>query len=147
VNVEEHQSRPSVLLHSLNALPSSTRLLPPPLSPSVRHGQEAELHGRLASSDNGARQGDQWVRGDLPVLPQHSLAADVTSPERNRRSSSVLCSSRERKRTSCWNKKQPRVPDAKPRFMFVGCCVILGNSRVPGERSVFLFPLFLQISG
>ena len=37
------------------------------------------LHGRLASGDNGARHGDQRVRGDLSVLPHHSLAADVAT--------------------------------------------------------------------
>jgi len=40
----------------------------------------------------------------------------------------------ERRRTSGSNKKQPRVPDAKPGL--VGYCVIHGKSRVPGERSV-----------
>ena len=69
------------------------------------------LHGWLASGDNGARQGDQRVRGDLPVLPQHSLAANVASlrPE-----PAILL---RRRRTSGSNKKQLRVPDAKPRLI------------------------------
>jgi len=42
-----------------------------------RHRSCFCLHGQLASGNNGARQGDQRVRGDLPVLPHHSLATEV----------------------------------------------------------------------
>ena len=43
---------------------------------------------------------------------------------------------------SGYNKKQLRVPDVKPRLIWIvllGCGVIHGKSRVPGARSVFLF--------
>ena len=67
-----------------------------------RHSSCFCFHGRLASGNNGARQGDQWVRGDLPVLPHHSLAADVASlrPEPAILLRPLFWWSRERRRTS-----------------------------------------------
>ena len=50
---------------------------PPPPSPTCARGQAAT--GPLP-----AIQGDQWVRGDLLVLPHHCIAADEASAGRNR---------------------------------------------------------------
>ena len=49
-----------------------------------------------------------------------------------------------------WNLRNLRVPDAKPRLIwivFVGCGVINRKYRVPGARSVFLFFCFCRFHG